>query len=355
QKRGPGQIASEIEALGGNVNAYTSWDRTVFHATVPSDKVFQGLEILSDAVLNPVIDQEELEKEKGVVLEEILEGEERPLRKSSKLLFATAYAKSPYRHPVIGYRETVSSLSREDLAAFRAKWYVPQNMFLLIVGDVDPDRLRPEIERLTSRLRASVFVPSMREAEPRQEAVRSALMRDPNARETFLKMAFHIPSARGADANTLELAADILAARESSRLVTTLKKEKALVHSISAHAVTPRDSGIFVVSATLDAKNAQAATEAVMQELQKLGKEPPSAEELQRAKISLESARLYERQTVAGIARSLGRFEADMGDAAYERLDERLNAAITADQVSHAVAAYLKPPNVSVTLLVPEK
>ena len=87
ERRGVGQIASEIEALGGEINAYTSWDETVFHVTVPSQATFQGLDILTDAVLRPVIDPKELAREKQVVIEEILEGEERPDRKSSKLNF----------------------------------------------------------------------------------------------------------------------------------------------------------------------------------------------------------------------------------------------------------------------------
>ena len=99
ERRGVGQIASEVEGLGGNTNAYTSWDRTVFYVTVPSDKVLQGIDIITDAVLNPVIDPVELEKEKKVVLEEILEGEERPARKVSKLIFNTAYTSHPYKYP----------------------------------------------------------------------------------------------------------------------------------------------------------------------------------------------------------------------------------------------------------------
>lgn len=118
-RRGVGQVAVEIEALGGDMNAYTSWDETVFFVTVPSNAASDGMDILTDAVLNPSIDQGELEKEKQVVLEEILEGEERPERKASKLIFETAYTKSPYKFPVIGYREAVSKFTRDDIMGFR--------------------------------------------------------------------------------------------------------------------------------------------------------------------------------------------------------------------------------------------
>ncbi|MFH1115766.1 MAG: pitrilysin family protein [Pseudomonadota bacterium] len=355
ERRGVGKISSEIEALGGDTNAYTSWDRTVFFVTVPSDKVLQGLDIITDAVLNPVIDPVELEKEKKVVLEEILEGEERPDRKASRLIFSTAYTVGPYKYPVIGFKETVEKFTRDDIMAFRKKWYAPQNMFMVVVGDVDPDKLRPEIERMTAGLKAARFVNSTRPAEPVQKKTRGALLRDANARETRLMMGFHVPSARGADVNALDLAADILGARQSSRLIEVLKKDQQVVNSIHASAVTPRDPGLFVVSATLDAKNLEPATKEIMQQIQKLADQPPTPEELRRAKINIESSYLYERQTVGGIARNLGTFEADMGAAELEGQYLKINSGVTGSEVSQAVKTYLAPENATITALLPEK
>lgn len=355
KKRGVGRIAKEIEALGGSTNAYTTWDRTVFLVTVPSDKVLDGLDILADAVINPLIDPQELEREKKVVLEEILEGEERPQKKSFELLFETAYTQSPYKYPVIGYKEIVSGFSRDDVLAFRKRWYVPQNMFLVVVGDVDPQALRPEIERMTRDLKPSKFVPGNRAAEPAQEQIRQAIIRDPNSRETFLNIAFHIPSVKSAEVNALDIAADLLGSRESSRLVHVLKKQKHLVHSISAYAITPRDPGLFVISAALDAENLETAVRSIMDELRKLAKKQPSAEEIQRARTHIESAYLYGRQTVGGIARTLGTYRADRGDPEFGDVYLKLNAAVTEEQVSAAVRRYLVPPNVTVTALLPEK
>lgn len=354
QRRGVGQIAAEVESLGGDTNAYTSWDQTVFYINVPSVATLQGLDILTDAVLNPVIDPGELAKEREVVIEEILEGEERPERKASKQLFLTAYTNGPYRLPIIGYRETVEKFTREDIIAFRKKWYVPENMFLLIVGDVDPAKLKPEIERLTAGLNPTGFFRPPRPVEPDQTQIRSALVRDDNAKETRMHLAFHIPSLMANDVNAIDLAADILGSRESSRLVRVLKKEKQLVHSISANAITPKEPGLFVVSATLDGKNLEAATRAVMDEIARLREAPPAPDELQRAKINIESEHLYARETAGGTARSIGTFEAELGDALFEAKYLTLNAAVTPAQVSKVVGKYLTPPNVTVTVLIPK-
>ncbi len=354
ERRGVGQIAAEVEALGGDINAYTSWDETVFHITVPSSATSQGLDILTDAVLRPVIDPKELDKEKQVVLEEILEGEERPERIASKQFFMTAYASNPYKWPVIGYKEDVERYTRQNILDFRSKWYVPDNMFLLVVGDVDTVKLLGEIERYVGDLKAKAFFRPPRPVEPVQKEIRSSLIRDRNSRETRLNIAFHIPSMKGADVNALDLAGDILGSRESSRLVRVLKKEKALVSSISAYALTPKEPGLMVVSATLDAKNLEAVSQGIMEEFARLAKEPPSAEELERAKVHIESQHVYARETVQGMARSIGSFRADIGDANYEEKYLALNAAVTPNQLSAVVSQYLVPPNVSVSVLMPE-
>lgn len=355
ERRGVGQIAAEIEALGGEINAYTSWDETVFHVTVPSRVTVQGLDILTDAVFRPVIDPKELALEKQVVIEEILEGEERPERKSSRLIFGTAYSDSPYKYPVIGYKDIVEKFTQNDILSFRKKWYVPENMFLLIVGDVNAESLRKELERMTADLKPIGLFRTPRPVEPVQKEIRSALERDRNSRETRLNIAFHIPSVKGNDVNALDLTGDLLGSRDNSRLVRVLKKEKGLVNSIAAFAYTPKDPGLMLVSATLDSKNLETVTKAIMDELNQLGKQSPSTEELERAKVHIESQHIYARETVQGTARSIGNFKADIGDPAYEEKYLKLNAAVTPDQISTVIERYLTPPNVSVSVLLPEQ
>ena len=148
-------------------------------------------------------------------------------------------------------------------------------MFLLIVGDVNAENLHKELERMTSDLKPIGLFRTPRPMEPVQNQIRSALERDRNSRETRLNIAFHIPSVKGNDVNALDLAGDLLGARDNSRLVRILKKEKGIVNSISAFAYTPKDPGLMIISATLDAKNLETVTKAIMDELDQLGKQSP--------------------------------------------------------------------------------
>ena len=355
KRRGVGRIAEEVEELGGQINAYTIWDETVFHVIVPSSATSQGLDIITDAVFRSVIDQKELEKEKKVVLEEILEEQDRPDEVAFNQVFKTAYIKSPYRFPVIGQKEIVEKITRKNILDFRKRWYVPENMFLMVVGDVDPAAIRKDVERFTSDVKPTGFLQVSLPQEPRQTQIRSAVTRDANAVETRLDIAFHIPSMKGNDVNRLDLAADILGARDESRLVRVLKREKALVNSITAESLTPKEPGLMLISATLESKNLEAATTAIMEELARLAGTPPPADELAQARNHIESQHIYERETVQGIAKSMGTYQNELEDAAYEEKYLALNTAVTPEQVSTAVSQYLMPPNLTVSVLLPKE
>ena len=178
KKRGVGQVFKEVAEIGGQMNAYTSWDETVFHIVVPSSETSHALDIVTDAVFRSAIDPNELEKEKKVVLEEELYDKDRPSHVASNLLFKTAYIKSPYRFPIIGNKESFKKVTRKAVLDYRKKWYVPENMFLMVVGDVDPVSVRKDVERLTSDVKPTGFFRTPLPQEPPQEKIRTSVARD---------------------------------------------------------------------------------------------------------------------------------------------------------------------------------
>ena len=147
KKRNVGEIAKEIESMGGDINAWTSYDQTVYHIVVASRFYKEGLDVLADAIQNSIFDPQELEREKKVVLEELKRSEDSPSRKLGKRLMGTAYTSHPYTRPVIGLKETVESLNRKKTFDFYKRWYVPNNMTLVISGDFDNDDFFPIVKR----------------------------------------------------------------------------------------------------------------------------------------------------------------------------------------------------------------
>src|SRR5437764_11172970 len=147
-RRGPGEIARSIESAGGEINAWTSFDQTVYHVVLASRFFAQGIDVLADAVTSAAFDPAELTREIEVVCEEIKRSQDSPTRKLSRELFAAAFAQHPYGRPVIGTEESVRSFTREGILKFYRRWYRPENAVVVIVGDVRAD----EAVKLTEKL-----------------------------------------------------------------------------------------------------------------------------------------------------------------------------------------------------------
>src|SRR5437762_1407117 len=153
-RRGVGQIAHEVEAAGGDINAWTSFDQTVYHLVLASRFFDAGLDILTDALRNSSFDPKELASELKVVLEEVKQGEDSPSRVCTQALFTTAYAQHSYRRPVIGYARTVERFKRKALLEFFHRYYVSNNITLVVVGDFDAGEARAKIEAAWRTARA---------------------------------------------------------------------------------------------------------------------------------------------------------------------------------------------------------
>src|SRR6202040_431191 len=146
--RSTNQIAQKIQDVGGYINAYTSFDRTVFWIDVPKDGVSSALDILADAMMNSTLPPDEYQKEQEVIRREFAMGMDDPDRVAGLLLFATAYQRHPYRFPVIGELEIYNQLTHEQVMQYYKTRYVPNNLTFLVVGDVDAKKVRQQLTEL---------------------------------------------------------------------------------------------------------------------------------------------------------------------------------------------------------------
>ncbi|MGH7961482.1 MAG: M16 family metallopeptidase, partial [Candidatus Binatia bacterium] len=211
-----GAIAAEVESSGGQINAFTTADHTVYHVVLASRHFATGLDILADAIQHATFDRHELEKELQVVMEEWKRGEDSPTTRAATELFRLAYTLHPYGRPVIGYRETIEALNRERVLNFYQRWYHLTNMTLVIVGDVDRETTRQEVVRLFAPRGTMTLPVRPRVPEPPQQGLRLSIM-DMNVEESYLYLGFHIPAAEHDDVFALDLLSYILGGGESSR------------------------------------------------------------------------------------------------------------------------------------------
>jgi zinc protease len=353
RRRAPGAIASEVEGLGGEINAYTSFDHTVYTILVASRYAEQGIDILHDAVAHSTFAAEELDREKKVVLEEIKRGRDMPQQYLSRMLFGTRYTRHPYGKPVIGQEETVNGFTHADCLRFVRRWYRPSNMSLVAVGDRPVSELIPLIEKYFGKM-AGLAAPRRpnRPAEPRATAFRAA-MEPRDVSEVLFDLAFPAPSARHEDVVALDLLTTVLGHGEASRLQHRLKLDLNLVSAISAGSYTPRDPGLLYVGGGAEPKRYPDAWKALCEELFRLVRDPVAPSELQRAKDTLEADFIYQRETVQGQAQKLGYCHVILDDADYERTYLQKLAAATPQMVWDAARKYLTAKSAVLCLVHP--
>ncbi|MBP1696987.1 MAG: peptidase domain protein, partial [Deltaproteobacteria bacterium] len=243
EKRKVREAAREIESLGGSIGAYTSYDQTVYHVTLASRYAETGLDILSDAIQHSIFDPFELEREREVILEEIRRGQDDPSRKLFQQTMAIAYQRHPYRRPIIGYPNTIRSIQRDRMVTFFKKWYTPNRMVLIAVGDFDSKEMERSVRSAFKGFKPSPESPPDRNPEPKQGETRSRLSHG-HFQETYFQMVLPISSARDEDTPPLDALSHLLGGGEPSRLVQRIKLEKGLVHSIYAATYTPKDPGL---------------------------------------------------------------------------------------------------------------
>jgi zinc protease len=350
--RGVGEIAQEIEGSGGDINAFTSFDHTVYHITLASRFFDTGLAVMADAIQHSSFDPEELRKEQEVVIEEIKRGDDIPSRKLTEALFATSYRQHPYRRPVIGSDATVNSLTREHILSFFHTWYVPNNMTFVVTGDFVPEEVLPRIQAAFRNYPARPLPPLHIPQEPSQRELRTVIMSE-DIQETLLDVAYHVPSVLHKDSYAIDLLAFIIGGGESSRLYQTVKAEQELVHSIYTYPFLPKDPGLLVIGATLEARHWQQALTSILNQVERVQREGVTTVELDRAKRNLESDFIYQRETVQGQASQLGYFDAVLGDLGFEARYLRAIARISPQDIQRVARTYLTPHNLTVGFLFP--
>jgi len=354
EKRKVREMAREIESLGGSVNAYTSYDQTVYHVTLASRYAETGIDILGDAIQHSTFDPSELEKEREVILEEIRMGQDDPSRRLFNQTMAALYRQHPYRRPVIGYEKTVRSIQRDQMVSFYKKGYVPDRMVFIAVGDFDLHEMERRVREVFRESKPSPEDLPHRIEEPKQAEVRTVASHG-NFKETYLQIALPTTSAKHEDAPALDVLAQILGGGEASRLVQKVKLEKGLVHSISASSFTPRDPGLFIIGATLGAENIKETIKAILEEVARLAREGTTTEELHRVKVNIESGLIYDRQTVQGEAKKMGYYEVMAGDVQFEKEYMRRLGLIENEDVQRVLRKYFGPSRLVISLLTPSE
>ncbi len=348
------ELAYRIESRGGTINAFTSYDNTVYHIVIPKDAFEEGLALLLDVVQHPSFPENEIEKEKQVVLEEIKMNEDDPQRKLFKTLFSLSYKDHPYGRPILGYEETVKGITREDILNYFKNYYVTPNMVIVIVGDFDEQRAKELIEKQFEGYTPS-HLPSLQKIQVKSEEKDRLEIIEKNIKESYLALSYHIPSITHSDIPALEVAATILGEGDSSRLHENLKNKKGLVTTISTHSFTPKEDGLFVVMSTFNGRGYEAIVKAIEEEIERLSVDGPSKWEMEKARNIINASYIYADETVQGRGMQIGNFFTLTGDPLFINRFLKAVDSVTPEDVKRVLKTYITGKQKTVVSILPER
>jgi len=351
--RSANQIAQSIQDVGGYINAYTSFDRTVFWIDVPKDGVSTALEVLTDAMMNSNLPPDEYKKEQEVIRREFAMGMDDPDRMASLLLFATAYQRHPYRFPVIGELEIYNQLTQEQVMQYYKTRYVPNNLTFVVVGDVNGEKVQQQLSDLFNAYPEKSLKPVFIPSEPPQLG-RREVHKEFATELTHFSMAWHIPEVTSPDVPALDLLSTILGDGRSSRLYQRVREEAGLAFGISAFSYTPGDPGLFGIDATLDPKKREAAEQLALQIVDEVKQSGVTADELDKAKKITLSQHLGALTTMRGQASDIGSNWLLTRDLNFSRHYLDAVQQVTLDDVKRVAKTYLTENNLTVVSLNPK-
>ncbi len=346
------RIDQEVQEAGGYMNAYTSFDRTVFHIDVPNTGTKVAVDILCDIMQNAALPPDELAKEQQVILREMDMNVDDPGRRASRRLFETAYTRSPYRLTVIGYPDIFHELKPEDIRAYYREKYAPNNVFYVVAGDVKDGEVVDQIRQAYAKAKARPLPAVALPEEPRQTAAREVIEEAPIELGYFY-IAWHIPELRHPDVPVLDVLAALLGNGRSSRLYQEVRENKGLVHSVDAWTYSPGNPGLFGLSATVDADKFVVAREAMLAEVEKMRATSVPEHELSKAVKQFISATLSARKTMQGQAQNLGGSWLAANDLNFSERYLRAVKRVTPTDVQRAAREYLTPENSTLYALLP--
>lgn len=348
-----GDIARQVQDLGGYINAYTWYDRTVFWIDVPSAGTYEAVSILADAMMNSTIPEEEYAKEQEVIRREFAMGSDDPDRANWQLIAHTVFSQSPYCHPIIGYLDIYNQLERKDVLEYYKQRYVPNNLTFVVVGDIDAAKIREQLTSFFQSFPRRPLEPVTYPVEPPQVGKRFVAEEFPTELSR-VGFSWRTAGLTDSDTPTLDVLATVLGTGSSSILNCELRERQHLVHTITSHVYTWRDNGMFGITAVCNPDKRKQVESSILAVVERIRSREVKERELHKAKMVFLSLELQNLMDTHGRAAQLGSSWLTTHNLNFSY--DYLNAIqkVTASNVRAVARKYLRPDTLSITELNPK-
>ena len=356
EKRPKGQVARDVESLGGYLNAATSFDKTWFITDMPAKHWKTGMDVVKDMAFHPSLDPAELEAEKDVIVSELKGGDDTPTHRLFEDLQVAGLAHTVYGRPIIGFEKTIRAVTADDLRAYIRTWYQPQNMMLLVAGDIDPKAVLAHAEELFGDLKNDTILPEPAPVQlegaaggPRVEVTYGPW------NKVYLGIALPAPALGDQRSIDLDVLAYALGGDGTSQFYRKYRYEKQLVDSISVGNMSLNRAGLFYMVAQLDADKVEPFWQEFTRDLAALDAGKITPDVIERARFNYEDGMDRASETLDGLTSWKATVQFELGGPQGEANVRHALAAVDSARLRQAQDLWLRPDQVRVRVLAPEK
>ena len=353
----PDMFDNLTENIGGENNAYTADDVTVYHETVPSNYLNPILWAEAERMSALALTDKNFASERDVVKEEYRQRiRANPYGEFYLDIEKKSFAVHPYKRPGIGSIEELDASKLPEVKAFHSTFYRPDNATLVVIGDFKPEELDGWVKKYFGAVpKPSTKIPRVTAKEPPRKADKRETTYNPRAPLPAVALTYLGPSIRSNDSSALSLVAEILAGGDSSRLYRTMVYEQQVVQSVSCDADLREDLGLLVFRLILaSGKTIAEAERSLSNEIEQVLKNGVTEAELEKAKSRFLTGKLMERETVNGKASALGQAVVVYGDASRVNTDLAKLQAVTAAEIKEVMNRYITGKKKVVVEYLPE-
>jgi zinc protease len=355
-KYGPSVLSKIVQKNGGTDNAYTTKDHTVYFELFSSDRITIALDLEADRMQNLTLDDDEVISERNVVMEERrLRYEDDPQSSLFEEVVAAAFKVHPYQRPVIGWMSDLRSIERDDLYNYYRNNYSPNNAVIVIVGDVNAEKMIGDVRKTFEDIPPITKQTSRASLEPEQKGERRIFLKR-EAELPFILSAYHTPSFPHEDSFALEVLSYILSGGKSARLYQSLVYEqKIALYAGADYSILNNDPYLFFLYATASPGKDIKVVEALLyEEIENIRKAAPPEKEVQKAKNQIESSFIMGQDSIFLQAMKYGKFEM-IGDWSYINQYIEGIRKVQPEDLTKVAKKYFREENRTVGILVPIK
>ena len=322
-------IALEIDGVGGDMNAYTSSEHTAYFARVPATESDVAIDVLLDVVAEPLLDGDDLEGEREVILSELASAEDDPEDLASVRLFESLFPGHPLGRDVLGTESSIAGITRDDVAGFFSRWYQPSNLVVTGAGNVDHDEL---LEAVGQRF-VSASASGAPQRVPPDAAMTAEYFEERPVEMVQVALGWRAPAAGSVERYALGVLNHILGTGPSSRLFQHVREERGLTYSISSSVAQYTDVGVFTVQCATSPSNAGEVIDVIRHDAHQMAEEGVSEDELARAKRAIRGGLLLGLEDSASRGARLGVSEVLKGFVTPIGEHLAMMDAVTVDEV----------------------